>query len=406
MTRRLVREEEGWALITALILMVVMIGIALSTLSFVDVQTRESGNGRKRETAFNLAEAAMNAQIFALSQSWPGAGAAPVNSTLRYLPCTQASTGPHCPDAATIAGLISSPDTASGMTWQTSVRDNVGAAQSFYSDALTATAPGWDSNGDKSVWVRAQATARGKKRALVALVRVEEVQETLPHAALISGRLDISNMGHKPIIDAGGNNAVSVRCTPALLELTPCLGHDLVGGLLSTALADLNALLDFQVTPNVTQTGYTGGVALSAGALLRLKNTAIANGTYYTSCPASLTGAIVYIDVAAGCDYNANSVYNSAAAPGFLIMNGGMLTLEGTTEYYGVIYHPTTATTNAVTVQGDATVHGGVLVDGTSVFVAGSSHLNIDFDPVAFDAIRSYGTAGVIQNTWREIQPS
>ena len=40
----------------------------------------------------------------------------------------------------------------------------------------------------------------------------------MPHAALIAGRLAISNNGNKTIIDADGGLVV-VRCTPQLLDL-------------------------------------------------------------------------------------------------------------------------------------------------------------------------------------------
>ena len=43
------------------------------------------------------------------------------------------------------------------------------------------------------------------------------------------------------------------------------------------------------------------------------------------------------------------------------------------------------------------------MVDGNGGVLAGSSGTNIVFDPRAFDGARSFGTAGIVQNTWREI---
>jgi hypothetical protein len=48
-------------------------------------------------------------------------------------------------------------------------------------------------------------------------------------------------------------------------------------------------------------------------------------------------------------------------------------------------------------------LEGGVIVDGNGKVSAGSSGLNIDFDANAFTGITSTGTAGVVQNTWREL---
>ena len=45
------------------------------------------------------------------------------------------------------------------------------------------------------------------------------------------------------------------------------------------------------------------------------------------------------------------------------------------------------------------TVHGG---GETKV---GSNGLQMRFDPNVFDAAESYGTVGLVQNTWRELRP-
>lgn len=408
MLRRLARDDGGWALFTSLTLMVVMLGIGTATFGMVDGQTAQSRVGREKETAFNLAEAAMNAQIFQLARDWPAAGSA----GNPYPACTQDSTASRCPNAAQLTALFASPDVGTSAQWSTSVRDNnTNATQNFYSDALTQSAPGYDANGDGQLWVRAQGRARGRTRTLIALVRAQEQQEDLPRGTLITGRLDISNNGNKVIIDAQGGSSesglVAVRCTPVLLESTPCLGHKLGGGLLATALASLNSLLNKQISPNITQTGYSSAPALSAEGRARLKATAIANGTYYASgCPsaAGLSGAIVYIENG-NCSYTSNTQFNSPSAPGMVLVAQGSLYLGGTTNFYGVVYHANEAAMSgtAVQIQGNAVVQGGVLVDGQATTIAGSSKLNIRLDLNAYDRVRSYGSAGVVQNTWREI---
>src|SRR3954452_23236669 len=121
MTDRL-RDERGWALVTAMLLMAIMLGTILAIAKYVDGQTKLGADSRKRETAFNMGEASLNGQIFELSQQWPGAGAA-ADTTLQYPTCTQASTGTHCPNASALASLIASPD-ATNAIWQTQIRDN------------------------------------------------------------------------------------------------------------------------------------------------------------------------------------------------------------------------------------------------------------------------------------------
>jgi Tfp pilus assembly protein PilX len=409
--RRLRRDEGGWALVTAITLVSVMLGVGVATYGYVDGQTQQSRVGREKETAFNMAEAAINAQIFQLGRDWPAGGSsAPAN---QYPTCTQASTSPRCPSAAQLTSMFASPDIDSTTTWGTSVRDNnTNATQNHYSDATTASAPGWDNNGDGKLWVRAQARAKGKTRTIIAMVRAQEQQEDLPRGALISGRLDISNNGKKPIIDAAGGSTqsglVAVRCIPQMNEATPCLGHALGGTGATPTMADLNALLDFQISPNITQTGYGSQPAMTPEARARMKATAIANGTYYASgCPtaAGLSGQIVYIENG-NCSYTSNTQFNSPTSPGMVLIANGSLYLGGTTNFYGIIYHSNEAgsTGTVVQIQGDAVVVGGVLVDGNAMTIAGSSKLNIQLDPNAFSAVRSYGAVGVVQNTWREIK--
>jgi Tfp pilus assembly protein PilX len=396
---RVRHEEDGWVLATAMVLMAIMLPIGLASLNYIDTQQRESGAGRTRETAFNVAEAALNAQIFALTKEWPGVGKA----AQPYTACNQASATSRCPNPTTLKSLFTSPDVATGLTWSTSVRDNnTGSTQNFYSDTLTATSPGYDANGDGRLWVRAQATARGRTRTIVSLVRVEEIQEALPRGAVISGKLSIDNNGNKVMIDAtvGAYPAVTVRCSKIV---GICVGHGWVGSLLTGALG---GKFTAQVSPPTYVDNYAGGDAATAEAQLRMKNTAIANGTYYATCPSTVpSGAIVWIE-SGNCHFTGNGGGNTAASPGLLIINNGTLYFGGTTYFYGVVYaiNPTDSSGTIVDLQGNTEITGGVLVDGPGNLSVGSSKLNIKLFPTAWDSIRSYGSAGIIQNTWREIR--
>jgi Tfp pilus assembly protein PilX len=410
--RRRTAREDGWALLTAVMLMTIMATFGLATASMVDNQTKQSAAGRERETAFNLAEAALNAQIYSLTSHWPGKGGATSTSVAFPNSCTPTSNDARCPSPATLSAMFTSADTASGASWTTMVRDNSGVtgATTFWSESMTGISPAYDANGDGKIWVRSSAVAQGHTRTMVALVRTEQQGEVLPHNTVLAGRVSISNNGHKVIIDTRGTGAttspVVVRCTPTPGESTACLGHPL--GTASNSLSSLLSLLDIQIFPNSHTTGYTGNTALDAESLERLRQAAISDGTYYTYCPASLTGATVWIDTPTTCSYNSNATYNTAANPGVLIMAQGVLSIAGTVVFHGLIYHAnqTNASGWLVQLNGNAEVDGGVVVDGGAGFIAGSSKTNVVFDDSAFQSVRSYGTAGVIQNTWRELTPS
>jgi hypothetical protein len=115
---------------------------------------------------------------------------------------------------------------------------------------------------------------------------------------------------------------------------------------------------------------------------------------------------VVWVETTGTCSYTGNNVYNSTSQAGVLIMASGTLSIAGTVNFYGVIYHANMAGVTGWPVQlgGNAQVFGGVIVDGDAGVVAGSSKANIVYNDSAFSAVRSYGTAGLIQNTWRELK--
>jgi Tfp pilus assembly protein PilX len=420
--RHSITSEHGSALVTALLLTMIMLTVGLAGLAQVDVQQEQSGVERVRETSFNLGEGALNAQIFAVSRRWPGPGAGAGTQAAApfvYGPCTQDSISQNCPSAETIRRLFTSPDTAGATAWRTEVRDNAttvpptcptspSTASSFYSDASTQGQYPYDCNNDGRVWVRAQATVRGRTRALVALVQAERETQQLPRAALLAGRLEIGNNGNKVLVDAQAdttlNAEILLRCQPA--SGTVCAGHD--GFSLGDILSRTKLLT--QLNGTKPQTGYAGAPALLPEALERLKQTAITNGTYFPNCPpgpdgSPLAGAVVYVET---CNqaYKSNTPINTAESPGALIIANGSIDFQGNTTYHGLVYHANVAgsTETLVKLSGNNGVAGAVFVEGNGgFFIQGSAKLTVN--GAAFEALQTYGSAGIIQNTWREIPP-
>lgn len=409
------------ALLVVMVLMSFMLTTGFALVSTVDTQTRASKVERVRDSAFNLAESALNAQVFVLARDWPGLGAAPVAgaSKLPYGTCTQSTGGDRCPDTPSLLGGGSAD--LIGATWQTTVRDNSAvatgpngpvSAPGYYADATIQSSPGYDANGDGQLWVRARATTQGRTRTLVALVRSEKQEEDLPHAALIAGSLDLTNNGNKELIKASGG-LVALRCPPPNAGDPSCLGQPYGTGKLKT-YADLLSFLSTQITGVTPVADPSLGPAMTAEARDRLMRTAMSNGTYYETCPsaAQITakgpGQVVYIKSAGDCRFTSNTQFNTPQNPGALIVENGSVTFAGTSNYYGVVYAANVLDPNgrgfAVHTQGNAKITGGVLIDGMSMMDVGSSSMNIQFDLNAYRAVASYGSAGVVQNTWREIR--
>ena len=402
--RRRLAADDGWAVLTAILCIAVVMGLSLTTYSVVQSQQSESGIERTRESSFNVAEGALNAQIFALSRLWPAPnGTAAPPAARIYGTCTEGSgNDPRCPRATQMAALFRNRDTdiAGEPAWTTNVYDNSGGSDAFYDETVTPQQPGWDANDDGKLWVRAQAAVRGRERTLVALIGVQKQTEELPRAAVVAGSLEITNSGKKTLIDANGeNNAyqpglVAVRCpdisNPACLKAPK---------------------FDDQLDPPVASGGYTSANALADDVIQRLKERAITDQTYYQTCAEAqskgLAGDVVFVESPGECTFTGNGVYNTPDDPGLLIWANGTLTLGGGTIVHGLVYHLHQDTAQpAVRLQGNAQVIGGVMIDGDGRIEIGSSKKNVVFDERAHKNVRSYSTAGIIQNTWREIRPA
>jgi len=415
--KRLLRDEGGFAVATAIMVIAIMIALGLATAAMVDTQSKLTGRERVKETAFNVSEAVLNAQAIQLSQTWPGQKVAGTGGPYPSQ-CIRTDTNVNCPDAASLASGFTGTDFSAGTGWTVSVRDNVGAAASYYNKATldstacpaasgTMTPCTWDSNADGAMWVRASSVVGAETRTVVALVKLDLVSEQFPQNTITSGKFRTTNSGKKVIVDTKGCAAVGapvggcksqraapvvVRCaaTPPYTRANTCMGFDQNKGQVSP--------------PDSVQTGFTGR-ALPVNAVDDFRRRAKALGTYYASgCPASLTGQVVFIENG-NCSYTGGT-FNSAASPGLVVINTGTLNLGGNVTYYGVIYaaNAQNVTGDVITLGGTATIQGAIAVEGGGAVVAGSSKLNIVYDPAATANLFGYGaTAEVSQNTFREL---
>jgi hypothetical protein len=162
-----------------------------------------------------------------------------------------------------------------------------------------------------------------------------------------------------------------------------------------------------QIEPRESVEGprFVGETALTSDVTDRFRERAIADGTYYkTGCPASPAGRVVYI-VSGSCKWEGNDAWNSYEQPGVLIMERGSITFKGTSDYYGILYHLNLDNKSdfIVTLGGANTVHGAIFVDGNGGVDVGSDKANLIYDDRIFQNVKSYGTAGIVQNSWREI---
>jgi hypothetical protein len=276
-----------------------------------------------------------------------------------------------------------------------------------------------DFNGDRQLWVSAKALVRGRPRTIVARLKLEQLRESVPQAGVVAGALDVTNNGNKLMVDGTGSSIV-VRCSP--LTSAACMNYDAGKGQLTPAPASTPSQPNF-MTP---------------AQLQRFKARAKADGTYFAGCPTSaaeLTGPVVWVE-SCSTDYANNigpystpcvvpsslspNCINPTTKTGLLIWHCGTLRMTGNYTFYGITYlvnnsDGTCANGFAAksggcpngwvyeTGGGAATLGALVAVGGGCVLI-GSNSLNIMYDANVFNSVTSYGTVGLVQNTWRELK--
>ena len=164
---------------------------------------------------------------------------------------------------------------------------------------------------------------------------------------------------------------VPVRAT----ETAPSRQLDLRRGSLGPGSADANYVTPPAASPT-----------LSTSQLNEVKQLAVASGTYYAAgnCnwfnnPTAATVVYVTGDCS-GSGLNAVDVgYNSSTGTcssyTFLVVANGTVSLGGSTDYCGVIYAPNLSgvSGDVVTMEGNATLFGGLNVDGNASLSLGDS---------------------------------
>jgi hypothetical protein len=424
--RKKLNQERGNVIVTAMLLIMMMMGLGLAVASQVDTQTAQSRKERERESSFNLAEASLSAQTFILGRLGTGTEVNPYPAD----GCARGDADGFCPDEDQLMrsydgnGQVDFNDQT---TWVTHVLDDAtpeGEPVRFWKDEYLED-PEWehyDKYGtideetgaavpNRHVWVRAEADVRGHKRAIVAWVKIEDILISFPNYAVLAGWLDGKNSGGhggRPLVNSTGSLGVAVRCNTATGTFPPqdpdCL--------------DLNPVKGPQIQPpTAVQLQYSSPSAIDGNALAALEDMARAHGTLYDGCPANPNGDVVYVKNAGECRYTnfapaapgATKCCNTAGNPGLFIVERGSVDFGGNIEYYGVVYNANLDNSSSqylVETSGTATIRGGVLVDGPGGVYAGSSGDNIVYNAFAFEDITAVGTAGVVQNTWREIVPA
>jgi hypothetical protein len=276
-----------------------------------------------------------------------------------------------------------------------------------------------DFNGDRQLWVQARAVVRGRPRNIVARLKLEQLRESVPQAGVVAGRLDVTNNGNKEMLNATGSS-ILLRCSP--VTSSTCASYEASKG---------------QVTPAPTS-APSQPTFMTAAQIQRFKDRAIAEGRYFPAgtCPsgaAQLTGAVVFVErcstsyphtggYSTPCNVPADmddNCINPTNKPGLLIWHCGTLGMTGNQTFYGIVYmvnnsdgtcqgwNALSGSCSVSTIYesgGGGGIYGALVADGDACVKIGSNSLNMAFDGNVFNSVSSFGTVGLVQNTWRELK--
>ena len=381
------RDERGWGLVSSVLVVGILVSLSLPLLSLVDTQQRQSATERKSESSFNLAEGAMDAEVFVLGKNWPALASDAYPAT-----CTPQSTSFTCPSAQLLTSSYGGGD-YTNRNWSIQVRDDNGSE--YYDPADIPDNLTYDANGNARLWVRVDAHAADGNRTVVSLVRRIDRTITFPRNAITAGWFVITTGGNKVVVDTKGSMAqpapVAVRCKdPAP---SACLDYR----------PDRN-----QVSPDTSMPGFASETAVGPEVIEMFRDKAKALDTYYaTGCPSSPAGEVVFIETGS-CHYTGGGSANSASKPGMIIAGTGSLEFGGGMTYYGLVYaaNLNRSTAEVVRVHGAATIVGSIAADAGGGVRLGSNGHQLIYSDLVFPNITSFSGAAPVQGSWRELPPS
>jgi hypothetical protein len=196
---------------------------------------------------------------------------------------------------------------------------------------------------------------------------------------------------------------------------------------------------------------------MTPSQIQRFKQRAIADNTYYAGCPTgnswNLTGAVVFVDNCVDMNAKLNFSNNTAATcssvlppkptgggnglqpdcinsmsqPGLLIWHCGGFGTAGKGTFIGIMYfvngsddsscaargtNPvdcsgnSNSANNVLATTGGLGVLGAVAIDGNGCLYASANGIQVQYDPNVWGDVSSYGTVGLVQDTWRELVPN
>lgn len=386
--RRLAHQQgSGLILIIGVVAALAILGATL--VVFTNNYQHNTYQDRIRAKTFNVAEAAIDAGMGALSAKWPtAAGAGPDVSTAALAAFRSQFTPEENPDPVVSAFV------------NIEYYDNLTPIDKTITwDKGSSTDP---NAPDDRMWLVAQVGMGTKAARIQTLVERTYFESGIPRGvALYTGGNLLSN--------GGGNN-------PKIhIEVPPPVGTQ-------TCVKVVGTIDDPTVSgADIVQlTGATAGTVEDVfPAALRAGLTALAktHGRYFTSVsaaensppngtwsPAGGFSGLCVIEVPNGTSCRLQSVYNSEAEPGILMLLNKnadcVLDFGSGSDYWGVLYTDGWVDKG----HGSYEVHG-MVVSASTVDIRGTCDVSYNDNVISRLSARWSLNVHLVPNTWRELRP-
>ena len=413
-----VRDEQGFVLASAIILLAVIMALGLGLLLFTDNQQKSSASETASETAFNVAEAGLNAQIGQISRVWPTSEEAVAGTGVKRCEASNTTETNGCPSKASMEvayptsaakcstekGQPKDPWRGSEETsneWTTYVRDDANKEASYFNSKVESEQPGFDANGDNKVWVRSVGIVQCRLVTVTSLVTRQEVTANFPTMMMSANWFTTGNNGKgKEVIVEGKNPHEESGASQNGEVRMRCEGYAKVEECESYRQGQI---ANAKVNPPPGLPSPT----LNATQLAAFRVQAEYEKTYYGPgvCPTGLpSGKPVYITGPCVIKGGKQEVANSKEKPGFIIIVNGSFEMGGQSEFWGIVYCANKQESSGLVVKvgGNANLHGEIVIDGKGGMELGENHSkNMEYDPRAAGELKVYAGATPTRNTFR-----
>jgi hypothetical protein len=369
-------RQRGAALVLFLGVVIALSVLSIALVGLISNASHLTSRDKSRTTAFDVAEAAIDVTMQALSGGWP----------TEENPWTSTSFATESPGFAGEFG-VTNEATQGDAVWVSVVNDTAGSTT------------GYDDDGNGRVWVDAQARVNGVSARIRAMVEAKFYEMNVPKGVAVCAEGSLYS-------NAAGGNTSSGKNKIGAQDVS-------IGGPQPVAIAIWGDIENPEVAwPYVDQNPPTKPhpedlitpdlitdlteIADQTGKLFE-NGSLPAHDDFYGLCVVKGSPGTVITLGQNGKD----EAYNSPSSPGILLVLGGAtLKFAGNTEYYGVVY----CEGDIGVANGHPIIYGMVITKG-SFDMAGVAQVIYREDCLINLNHQFQTSTKLVPSFWRELQP-